>query len=470
MMRVLRSLRVRLIAVFATVVLAAMGTLFLYVVPSLRADLIRDRQARLEAVARHQQHNGRLRHQFRTSHPIRSSLVRVAGIANSQVAVYQIVGPHLLRPYPVLDPPSVGPRNPVVVAALRRGGPVAGRAPSGSVIVAFRMPKAVVLMTQRIGDVNDAASLVERQFLIATGFALIVAGLVGWAAAVAISQRLGRLELAATRVADGRFDQPIGDEAPDELGRVARAFDLMQRQLAQVDRARKDFIANASHELRTPLFSLGGFLELLENEDMDDVTREEFLMTMREQVARLTKLASDLLDLSRLDAGAVEIEQEPIDLAATARTLVREFRGLAAKHGSRVTLSRAADGVPRGIGDEQRVQQIGRVLVDNAIRHTPRGTEVRVGVTREDGRVRLNVVDNGPGIEDSAREHLFERFARGEQATSAGSGLGLAIARELAQRMDGALEVTSEPGRTEFALALPVEDADAATDGDGGGW
>ena len=157
---------------------------------------------------------------------------------------------------------------------------------------------------------------------------------------MAISRRLARLEAAASRVALGQFDQPIGDEAPDELGRLARSFDLMQSRLAQVDRARKDFIANASHELRTPLFSLAGFLELLESDDIDAATRDEFLDTMRAQVTRLTKLATDLLDLSRLDSGAVSIEQEPLDLASTARTLVREFRGLASRHGSRVVLAR----------------------------------------------------------------------------------------------------------------------------------
>jgi signal transduction histidine kinase len=456
-MRALRSLRVRLIAVFATVVVTAMGVLYLYVVPDLRANLISDRQARLESVARQQQRNQSLVEEFRTNGWKRRSLTKVAGIANAQVSAFVITKSGKLQPDYRFYSPSVGRDSPIVTAARHfPGPPVAGRTPSGSVVVAFPMPNAVVLLTQRLGDVNDAAALVQRQFLIATLLALLVAGLVGWAAAVAISQRLNRLELAAARVAEGRFDQPIGDTTPDELGRLARAFDLMQRELGQVDRARKDFIANASHELRTPLFSLGGFLELLENEDLDDATREEFLLTMREQVRRLTKLASDLLDLSRLDAGAVEIEHESIDLTGTARTLVREFRGLAAKHGSRVTLTRDGDTPPRAVGDEQRVQQIGRVLVDNAIRHTPTGTEVRVGVSGENGRVRLSVVDDGPGIDDGARERLFQRFARGDHATAAGSGLGLAIARELAQRMDGSLEVESQPGRTEFTLALPV--------------
>jgi len=286
-----------------------------------------------------------------------------------------------------------------------------------------------------------------------------VACLVGWGASYAASRRLARLERAATRISVGEFGSPIRDSSRDELGELARAFDTMQLRLEQADRSRKDFIANASHELRTPLFSLGGFLELLDDEDLDAEQRDLFLREMREQVTRLGKLATDLLDLSRLDAGAVDIEREPIDLAATARGLVREFRGLAAGHGSRVVLVRPTETIPHAIADEQRVQQIGRALVDNAIRHTPRGTEVRVSVERQDGIVQLAVTDNGPGLEEEAGRHLFERFYRGTAATSAGSGLGLAIARELAERMDGSLELRSREGPTTFTLSLPAERA-----------
>ncbi|HLK43853.1 MAG TPA: ATP-binding protein, partial [Thermoleophilia bacterium] len=288
----------------------------------------------------------------------------------------------------------------------------------------------------------------------------VVATAVGWAAAVTITRRLGALETAARRIAAGEFDQPIGDQSPDELGRLGRAFDLMQTRLSQVDRARKDFIANASHELRTPLFTLGGFLELLGDEDLDEDTRAEFLATMREQVTRLTKLATDLLDLSRLDAGAVAIAHEPIDMRASARSLVREFRGLAARHGSRVVLVRG-DGDVVAVGDEERVQQIGRALLDNAVRHNPEGTQVRVAVERIDDVIALIVSDDGPGLDPSVRDHLFERFVRGEGAAGSGSGLGLAIARELAQRMDGTLTVGSSSGETSFRLELPAEQAAA---------
>jgi signal transduction histidine kinase len=471
-MNPLRSLRVRLIVVFVTVVATAMGVLFLYVVPSLRADLISDRLNHLQSTAKTQQKQPQ-----RVLTVARVCTANTAGelptgrqmqvlrsmsaATSAQLSVYCATGPKLAYIGELDEPPaSITSHSPLLRHAQISPTPVSDRSAGGRILVAYRVstptlrPPAVVLLSERITDVNEAASLVERQFLIATLLALGVAGLVGWAAAVAISRRLARLEAAASRVASGQFDQPIGDEAPDELGRLARSFDLMQSRLAQVDRARKDFIANASHELRTPLFSLAGFLELLESDDIDPATRDEFLDTMRAQVTRLTKLATDLLDLSRLDSGAVSIEQEPLDLASTARTLVREFRGLASRHGSRVVLAR--ESVPaEGIGDEQRVQQIGRVLVDNAIRHNPRGTNVRVVTAADNGYVTLTVSDDGPGIPDEARPHLFDRFYRGAGTTATGTGLGLAIARELAQRMDGTLSVDSAEGHTEFVLSLP---------------
>ena len=145
--------------------------------------------------------------------------------------------------------------------------------------------------------------LVERRVLLAAGVALLIALLLGYGGARMFARRIRRLERAADRIADGRFDEPVVDTGGDELGELAAAFERMRVRLAHLDDARREFVANASHELRTPLFSLGGFLELLDDEELDEPTRREFLGSMREQVDRLTKLASDLLDLTRLDAG-----------------------------------------------------------------------------------------------------------------------------------------------------------------------
>jgi signal transduction histidine kinase len=450
----LRSLRLRLIVMFGAVVATAMGVLFLYVVPSLRDDLVSDRLDRLVQVAHAQQKAPGLERAMETGKHMRRPLVRTQRLANATVTGYRPTADGL-EPLE-FAPPILSRRSPLAKAALK-DGVARGRTPSGGVVVAFTVSGGLLFLSQGLSDVNSAASLVERQILIATLIAVAVAVVVGWGAALAISVRLERLEAAASRIAAGTFDQPIGDTSPDELGQVARSFDLMQTRLAQVDRARKDFIANASHELRTPLFSVAGFLALLAEEDLDPDTRAEFVQSTREQVSRLTKLAGDLLDLSRLDSGAVGIVREPVDLAATARTLVREFRGLGARHGSRIVLARPPSPAPRGIGDEDRVQQIGRALLDNAVRHTPPGTNVRVAVGSEDGVVRLEVSDDGPGIDPRVRDHLFERFSRGPETTAAGSGLGLAIADELAQRMGGSILVDSENGGTRFALLLPAE-------------
>ena len=114
-----------------------------------------------------------------------------------------------------------------------------------------------------------------------------------------------RLQDAARKVADGNFETTIPVASVGQLAPLARTFNEMQRRLAELDSARKQFIANASHELRTPIFSLGGFVELLEEEDPSPAEREEFVRTMRQQIERLTKLTTDLLDLSQLDAGAM---------------------------------------------------------------------------------------------------------------------------------------------------------------------
>ena len=288
--------------------------------------------------------------------------------------------------------------------------------------------------------------------ILATGFAIVL----GWVLASGFARRIRRLEAAAEQIADGRFDEPVVDDGADELGQLARAFERMRLRLSSLDRARNEFIANASHELRTPLFSLGGFLELLgSEEDVDPETREEFLASMRGQVERLTKLATDLLDLSRMDAGRLTVANEGLDLAVLGDVLETEFgpRVAAAAH----TLELDVDGPVFARGDEGRVLQIGRNLVENAITHTPSGTAIVLTARTRGSTATLSVADDGPGIPDEAREAVFDRFYRLGGTVASGSGLGLAIARELAGLMDGELELESRPGLTRFTLVLPSE-------------
>ena len=218
----------------------------------------------------------------------------------------------------------------------------------------------------------ETVSFIRDRLLVATAVALLVAldrrlprG------AGALRGACGGSRRAPSRWPPGASSSPLPVDSEDELGQLTRTFNEMQHQLRQVDVARKEFVATASHELRTPIFSLGGFVELLRDEELDEETRREFLDTMAEQVERLQKLAVDLLDLSRLDAGSVELEREPVDLSALAREVMGEFKPAVQRHETELELRLPARISARC--DRERVAQIMRILLDNALRHTPDG-------------------------------------------------------------------------------------------------
>jgi signal transduction histidine kinase len=456
----LRSVGARLSLALAAVLLAALALVYLIVVPSLRHNLIQSKVSQLA-------------HEFPV---VRKNLPSLAGSdivlqryfeavhadSGARVAILAPLGNGNTLLSPVGDTPGFQADELVNDSmAVRAAG--ARKTVRGTVEhqekqfaeVAERLDDEghVLLLSAPLHDSLGNVRLVQRRLLAAGLLALLISLVVGFGAASVFGRRIRRLERAADRIAGGDFEQPVVDHGQDELGELARAFERMRHRLAQLDDARRAFIANASHELRTPLFSLGGFLELFRDEDLDDATRQEFLNTMSEQVERLQKLATDLLDLSRLDAGRLRVEREPFELGSVASALVNEFRAvaLAADH----PLELVVEQDPVVVTDPERTLQIGRALVENALRHTPAGTPVRVVVTARGARAQLLVEDEGPtGIPPAQAEHVFERFRRLDGSRASGSGLGLAIARELAQLMDGELRLESRPGRTVFTFSL----------------
>ncbi len=336
------------------------------------------------------------------------------------------------------------------------GSEVASEGPVAEVAVPLRrrgQMLAIAVYSTPMTDVQRNVAVIRKQILVAGALALTLAVLAGWLIARALAQRVKRLEKAAEQVAAGDFSRPIPVDSDDELGQLAVAFNDMQRQLAQLDRARKQFIATASHELRTPLFSLGGFVELLEDEELDEETRRRFLAQVRQQVERLAKLSVDLLDLSRLEAGSLDLRPESVDLSELARSVSSEFEPMLAHHDSHLEMRLPGDAV-EALCDPVRVAQILRILIDNAVIHTTPGTGIVVSAAQDNGSAWLAVRDHGKGIERASLSQIFEPFYTSDDAQ--GSGLGLAIASELAERMSGRLGVESRPGRTVFTLTLPA--------------
>jgi signal transduction histidine kinase len=296
--------------------------------------------------------------------------------------------------------------------------------------------------------------LVSHRILLAAAAAVPTVLLLGYLGARIVSGRVGRLKVAARRIAEGQLDEPIEDQAADEFGQLAQALETMRGLLARLDSSRKQFIANASHELRTPLFSIRGFLELLDEEELDRNTQREFIRTTREQLDRLTRLSVDLLDLSRLDVGSMPCSREPVRLSRVARLVVQELSAAAKKQRHRPDLLVRKEIVV--LGDHEHITRIVRALVENALRHTPPGTAIWVIVSGAHDGGRINVEDAGPGIPAPELNLIFERFYRIEGTVASGSGLGLSLAQQLAALMDGSIDVDSNPGHTTFSLVLPI--------------
>jgi len=465
----MRSLRNRLAFLFFAITLAAIGVLYLYIAPQLESRLRDEKVAQLRVAA--QQTSREIQRTIESDknrEQVAETVSEAADRASARivlVSTYRSGGGVLLQGGPPIDSNPRGTRLSVEGLAGRV-------AESGQTETAIQStvedPVALVAVPLRdrsgnvariavyatpMSDVEGNVAVVRQQILIAGAIALALAVLAGWLVARALALRVKRLEQAAEQVAAGDFSRPIPVDSEDELGQLARAFNDMQRQLAQLDRARKQFIATASHELRTPLFSLGGFVELLEDEELDEETRRRFLAQMRMQVERLRKLTVDLLDLSRLEAGSLELRPEPVDLSELARSVSNEFEPVLAQRDAHLEVRLTGKPV-EALCDPVRVAQIMRILIDNALTHSSPGTDVVVSATRDDGFARLAVRDYGRGIERQALSQIFEPFYTSDDAQ--GSGLGLAIASELAERMHGRLGVESRPGRTVFTLELPA--------------
>jgi two-component system, OmpR family, sensor kinase len=464
----LNTLRNRLVVLITLITAAAIAFVYLYVVPQLESSLTAEKLRRLERLGTEQAPHlaralesgasqARIEELVKTTAQSTESRVTLLAVrdatggpmpafvvADSQAEATAIQGRYLTADA------AIGDRH--VASGVEH---VAGtRVGTSAVPIELRgRQRWVQVLSTPLAEVNDDVALVRRQILIAGLIALVAASLIGFWASGAVSRRLRRMRQAAEAVADGRFDQPIPVDSSDELGQLARSFNEMQRRLARLDSSRKEFIANASHELRTPIFSLGGFVELLETENPSAAERRAFVAEMRAQIARLQKLTIDLLDLSRLDADVMVIERVRVDLKEAARQVADEFRPTAKAHGS--SLQVRGRGQVVALADLNRVSQIIRILIDNALTHTPQGTNVTVTAVRNGDAAELIVGDDAKkGIDPRAIDKVFDRFYTGDTAT--GSGLGLAIADELATRMRGRVAVASRRGHTAFTLSLPL--------------
>jgi signal transduction histidine kinase len=303
------------------------------------------------------------------------------------------------------------------------------------------------------------------QFAAALLVAAVLAGLIGVFLARGIAWPLESLDRAAAAVSTGDLDQqvPVASNIR-ELNSLGQAFNEMTASLQQSDQAKNAFIADVTHELRTPLTVIKGTVETLEDGAIDDLEGREMLLgAMQRETDRLIRLVNDLLVLTRADAGALNLDIRPLDLAELAQARCEYLTPLAASRQVKLKVVTGGTASQPGfavLGDADRLAQVFDNLLDNAIRHAPAESDVTVTIQREGDEIRAAVKDLGRGIPPEHLPYIFERFYRVEASRdpqTGGTGLGLAIVHSLVLAQGGRIKADSIVGQgTIFTFWLPA--------------
>ena len=328
---------------------------------------------------------------------------------------------------------------------------------------------------------------------------LVVFLLVAIATSVLLARNLAKpieaIQVAAAKIGSGSLDQRIEASSRDELGALADEFNRMaarlqasyagleqevqdrtrelataldeldgkSRELEAASRHKSEFLANMSHELRTPLNAISGFSQVLRKQLFGEINEKqaEYLDDILGSAHHLQALIDDVLDLSKVEAGQIDLQVAPFSLPEALERGIVIVRERATRGGVRVSLS-SEPGVETVIGDERRIVQVIFNLLSNAVKFTPAGGTVDVAAVQRDGEVRVSVTDTGPGIAPEDQDRIFEEFQQADAGKehAEGTGLGLALSKRLVELHGGRIWVDSEPGRgSTFAFTLPARPA-----------
>jgi two-component system, OmpR family, sensor kinase len=335
------------------------------------------------------------------------------------------------------------------------------------------VPEAVafVQVAESLEPLNETLDQLRVILLFGSLLATLVVSTVAWFLAGAAMRPIARMSATAQAIGGAndlsqRLDSPTSG---DEVEQLAQTFNAMLDRLDDSFRAQRRFVADASHELRTPLTALRGNTEILRrmvaSGKVDQETLIEGLGDIGGEVDRMTRLVQDLLTLARADVGW-KPEMSPVHLVHVARDAARTFAPLTRRH--RFEMQVPPEPGPVVLGSADQLTQLVIILLDNAVTHTPPGTEVRLSVDHDGDDAVLTVFDNGPGISREHQARLFERFYRPDSSRSrsaGGTGLGLAIAAWIVSIHGATFDIQSGQGHgTQFSIRIPVIDLQADHD------
>jgi heavy metal sensor kinase len=460
-------IRLRLAAWLVLVLAVVLVVLSTFVVSRLRADLTAEVDRSLAVTA------GKIAEGYRAEGPVEffdatreaattpGARTLGAQLLDDRAHVIRFSGNDLLR-QALIGEDSIATLRGSAAASLRRGSKDTHlRVLSVPVEVGGR--REVLVVAEPLAEIDSAVRRTTTLLAIGGAISLVLAGFGGWWVAQRALRPVERMTTRAAAIGITELDRRVVvPPAKDELAHLAETFNAMLDRLESGVAARERLIADASHELRAPLAAMLTELDVsLRHDEMGDAARD-LLQSLREEAAGMARIVDNLLTLARVDDGRLDLLRSPQDLTEIARRAADTYSATADAAG--VGLNVSGEAVHLDADPDRLAQVIGNLL-DNAIRVSPRGATVRVGVSHSDGTAQVIVHDDGPGIPIEHRDRVFERFARLDPARgrAGGAGLGLAISREIVAAHGGSLTLgpATEAGTT-FTITLPTDRRDTS--------
>ena len=292
--------------------------------------------------------------------------------------------------------------------------------------------------------------------------ALLLSLVLAFALSRWVADPLQQVVVAARNYPKGSEEmKPVSPRGPREVQDLTRAFNSMVKRVNSTQRSQRDFVANVSHELKTPLTSVQGFAQAILDETADTPeARKQAAQIIYNEAGRMHRMALDLLDLARFEAGTADLKMSSVDMGPLLRGIIEKFALQAQKAGVHLQMDVPSD-LPLLIGDGDRLAQVFTNLVDNALKYTPTNGHVTLSAANVGNEMELWITDTGAGVPDEALPHLFDRFYQADPSRAGGekhgAGLGLAIVQEITQAHGGRISVRSQAGHgTTFVIHLPL--------------
>ncbi len=324
----------------------------------------------------------------------------------------------------------------------------------------------MVMLSSPLAPIEERISALQKITLSAGLIGIALATVLSLLLSRTLSRPLLKMHQSARAMARGDYSRRVEVKSQDEIGLLAHSLNTLAAELQEkitalerLDQTRREFVANVSHELRTPLSIIQGYTEaLMDGMAGTETERNKYLAEVHEEILRLRRLVTEILDLRKIEAGVVELKRQTISLDHLASQVYGQFQALA--EDKQITSSlEFAPGSYTVRADADRIRQVLINLLDNAVRATPPGGRVKVELAEYEDTVQVSVTDTGPGIPPEEQPLIWERFYKVDKSrsrTGGGTGLGLAIARQIIEAHGGLIGVSSKPEQgSTFYLSLP---------------